>query len=514
MPKKCRTPATNSTLHLGSASTDKSSMAWDSHHLRLAVTSWVILQASTAFAGYQRKINEVSCVHAESFESTFEYWNHTRGPVFLVPHHRKTETCKVTTLPTQAVKPGHVAIVRLRCIVRPSSAKLYFSYPFVMQTRFIDPVTQEEHGALETLHVRGFVSPTVCTDASRILEDRDPPLKTPRSDCNEFRLDLPPLPLSKVAVRSQGNTNGTCYAAASTGLYDYMRAAEGQNTEDPASTLAAAFDFKKYLDRDVKPGPKIMDGGSFFMLLDHLALEGACPHSEVTKKLKLSGLSEDDFNYVYSNFTDDLGMKNVQDLRKDLPSYKAKIPNELDPNGFIQRIDSVAQVNPELLRKSPVELYEKALPLTCLDSKRQKLKSSWQFHHYSRSNSQLPLSTLQQHLERSFFKSKNNHPVAVGMRACAISDDLPTAVDELERFLESDSCGGHALLLIGQKWNAEKNRCEVILRNSYGTGTCRYYSNWDCDRSLGTVSMDKEIFLRALKAISTIERRSNPNQAH
>lgn len=51
-------------------------------------------------------------------------------------------------------------------------------------------------------------------------------------------------------------------------------------------------------------------------------------------------------------------------------------------------------------------------------------------------------------------------------------------------------CGKHASLVIGRKWNSVTNKCQLLIRNSWGTSCNSYHSDWDCDN--GNIWVNQE----------------------
>jgi hypothetical protein len=67
------------------------------------------------------------------------------------------------------------------------------------------------------------------------------------------------------------------------------------------------------------------------------------------------------------------------------------------------------------------------------------------------------------------------------------SDPAATVIEKFFNFVSSigsdDDCGAHAVVYNGMRWNSDKNRCEISVRNSWGEGSA--FHGWeDAERAL------------------------------
>ncbi|MCB9091306.1 MAG: hypothetical protein H6621_10300 [Halobacteriovoraceae bacterium] len=111
--------------------------------------------------------------------------------------------------------------------------------------------------------------------------------------------------------------------------------------------------------------------------------------------------------------------------------------------------------------------------------------------------------------------SKRKKPMAIGLCASSLmsapkaeylvpsvlSDELlrkykglNTRLSELVWICEDET--DHVVTVVGRRWNKDKNRCEFLLRNSWGASCEGIYSDYECDE--GSIWLPKKILNKTL----------------
>ena len=69
-----------------------------------------------------------------------------------------------------------------------------------------------------------------------------------------------------------------------------------------------------------------------------------------------------------------------------------------------------------------------------------------------------------------------------------------------------DNCSGHSMLVIGRRKNPKTNKCQYLLRNSWGVKACQYYRGLpssDCDKN-GQTWVDDDTLLTNTKNVDVV----------
>lgn len=75
---------------------------------------------------------------------------------------------------------------------------------------------------------------------------------------------------------------------------------------------------------------------------------------------------------------------------------------------------------------------------------------------------------------------------------------------------KENDCGRHASLIIGRRRDpTNTNRCQYLIRNSWGNGCGAYHSDWECDGPKGSVWIDAETLGRATHDLQTLRTISD-----
>ena len=486
------------------------------------------LYSTLSEARFEWRSNEVDCIDQTSIFSKFDYSNNSRDIEIIVPTHLEptSDGCWLVAYPTRELHPGESTSVVLKCALLHQHSAAYFHKTTPITIRRVNIKNKTELTFTEQLNSSGKLSKK-CNPTKQQDVFNEP--KTTKDQCPDFRMDQPGQPLGKVPVKFQSYT-GACYAATATTLFDYMRAADGKSVADPASMLSSALDYKTHLDSNPVKGADILDNGVHDQLLDFLITDGACTQASVSKNLKLGTLSENQMNALYAvltyrlkQFTDEIKSRDKPDLkainqcvrnfRSGLTDDFAWINQYFDPNesegchtkGWVNQLDSMLSINPELACLSTATLKDK-IPLSCDDKDRVHVSTDWKLEHRSFTDPAFA-GTERKFLDQVFFKATQKHPVQLAFLGCLLTKFDPSL--PLKEVYASKECqsSGHSAILVGQHWNATKNRCEAILRNSQSITSCSDYSGWDCDLERGTVNVDKDVLLIMTQTAVAIRKK-------
>lgn len=101
---------------------------------------------------------------------------------------------------------------------------------------------------------------------------------------------------------------------------------------------------------------------------------------------------------------------------------------------------------------------------------------------------------------------RSHHDILVEMSRF-IGKQLPVAV-EYDAIAISPTSGGHASLVVGKRWNSQRQSCEFLVRNSWGKSCLGYNSEVECDRTNpGNIWVSAERLFKYVIGISTFEPR-------
>lgn len=85
----------------------------------------------------------------------------------------------------------------------------------------------------------------------------------------------------------------------------------------------------------------------------------------------------------------------------------------------------------------------------------------------------------------------------------AISYNADVLIDPTATNKTYDSSNAHASTVVGQRWNEAENRCEFLLRNSYGSSCGYYHSSYQCEA--GSVWIPARTLGAAINGMDTID---------
>lgn len=482
--------------------------------------------SSPVSAGFISTSKFVNCLPPES-SHYFTHQNHSRSHVFFFDAGSIGEAidgqCRLEDFAKSPRPPGAETSVGVACTFRSPKTTSYIRRCVKIRIEKIDPLDQRGVTEEQRLCIEGNIGEKCAVESEKASAL---PIKPPETDlsalsCKSFRIDLPPSPLFRVDIRDQREV-GACYAAVASTLFDYARAEEGDPLIEKTSTLASAVDHKNYLDRRPTQGPKILDGGDASELLELLLADGACPDSGVRRRLRAEKVTEDELNLLYSYFVD--GLDSIRRKKQTLPSSRG---DELEPfrqclggypsevskriaatsvepcnaRAFVSLTDSLIHSAPMIACGNTLKFLNDQLSLGCPEIERMKLKKRWRVENI-RFSAQ-PMEKKMAAFDRAFVNVRKRRPVAVTLPACILGGEI--AKEEVKDFLSSKKCiDRHEMIAVGQKWNPIRKRCDVILRNSWGKAPCTTYDGLDCFPEMGTVSVDKQVFIEGLRAITRV----------
>lgn len=356
------------------------------------------------------------------------------------------------------------------------------------------------------------------------------------TNCRPVRLDQKGNSMAHVPVSKQKLSN--CYAAVSAQLYDAFRFVSGDSR---TNFLTSRMDItvrnsKRKNDVAMKTGGTI--GRSLAELLekppcavpkedlinDDIARSGGYSarlrdrmsrtDKDNIKIFELeNGTGLEPSEKVARDFSDSL-----KAIRKDYANYlvSPSSPHYMQRanrgrmaiavcvnNVSLPLADTVsAQEMIALIQSDDVlTLLEKSLSLKCDDSERLALKKKFRIL-----DSHMPLdgsgigadlnswqSKTFDQIQSQLNGGKLATPVALGMCSTVLTAYTSSKGSVMP---DSEECGPHAVLVIGQRLDRKTNRCEFLVRNSWGSKVGDYSKPWKEEVGKGNVWIDAEVLAR------------------
>lgn len=295
-----------------------------------------------------------------------------------------------------------------------------------------------------------------------------------QKDCTELDLSRPLGP-----NRSQGDI-GWCYANTTADLltYHYQDELKGQRVS--AGYVALAYNNLFFQDSS-------FEGGFIFLAIKAAIKEGICPVSteesllkqgpQVSLKKKLSGL-----RFLKKHFDQTGG----ESLHEDLQKYYLTTRSVLTQ---IPRSDLV-----ELLENSkPAQFPKKFADYVCHDKK---------IHFSKQAGVRFDLK---------YFHLLNTTPLLKKLHTQLDQNNI-VGIDYFSDFFESDDApntnsGRHVSVVTGRRWNEQERRCELKLRNSWGS-SCHGYTAQSLQKPgvcvQGNIWISEDVLLKRIYGLSYI----------
>ncbi len=320
--------------------------------------------------------------------------------------------------------------------------------------------------------------------------------------CQPVRLDDPDKSMSRVLQRDQGRY-GTCYAQTAVQMYDAWRFSHGDKNKDfhTSGLMAAVMNVEssneasrrvcinnKRNDCDVKYRTDIDGAYRSCNILNTIQSEGAC--SETTVLNYFDGHPE--FTETYKLFNNAVFRKKMmratgavtldrnfkEFLKTDACDIFAKEGLRLDRQDIQLLVESME-------KGDVIDILSVFRRATCVG---KNLKYSFYSKSYYRCypDSAKDVKPLAVEIHR-LLAQENAQPIGIDFCANLLDRGRRYRGDMYGRTRDENDCGMHAALIIGQRRNPRTDRCEFLIRNSWGVDA-QYSSDWE--KSNGNVWVD------------------------
>lgn len=319
------------------------------------------------------------------------------------------------------------------------------------------------------------------------------------------RLDSFGGSMEHVAVRDQGDAP-ICFGEVAAQMSDAWRFSnEDTNYDFQTSGLIASLqtynEFKTW---------ELANGGFTYQVMDTIIKNGSC-----SKAATMESLGADQLDTM---------VRLLKKIRVRAYNFKKILETNTDKNShFTLNAEEISKLKlffdnqkcfvykgfaPDM--KTVITLLEQADPLTMLY--KQLSYACTGANHITPKPPRLETTylTAQSPTEvanvlTSLLQTKTDLPVGVGICSRILDDAnyrnvFPTQTQEESSC--SSSSTPHAMIMIGKRMNQKSGRCEILLRNSYGT-ECGGKKTWECDK--GNIWMDAEALSKNIYSIDTFK---------
>lgn len=366
-----------------------------------------------------------------------------------------------------------------------------------------------------------------------------------------------------VAVRNQRSI-GSCYAHASAQMYDAWRFRHGETTQDDYENFSSGFEigqrFKINENEKVESGSRLfkkvdlsINGGFVEKLLPFLLEEGTC------SQLELNGLFRSEFNLDVDTYASEV-MRRFNRKRDEFhkvrdaiwakyfpPSAsnqkasetRARAQKEVDvarqqfldagvaelrethknilTNPYIYKSINyralIAQANQWKENEvNTVKMFETISVVDCASARRRMTRGEFRvvnttthsrgFRLVGDNQPRYLSDTVKAVLNAEFNQGiRKAYPVGIGYCASIFREGRGFK----SKNWNQNECGRHASLVIGRRKDPkDANRCQYLIRNSWGNGCGSYHSDWECDAAMGSVWIDADTLGQATHDLQTL----------
>jgi len=349
------------------------------------------------------------------------------------------------------------------------------------------------------------------------------------SNCQYLRMDEAGGTMEHIPVMDQGDTK-FCFSYAATQMVDAYRFSHGDGRlYHKTSPIAAAI--KMFLYK--KDKSNLQGGGDQCKIANYVRRYGSCGRYAIKDYFKADeqGKYLESFIAIHKNYqsfkkiysldtaiaaalTPGISAKKVIKARRMITRDAInQVSCQLPQRGeFTQYEMTSKQILKALDEDNPLYLLEDILDTGCSKGGTIPYNGGWfswggkglfskKYLPYCKNallRGQKPsryLKEIHQKLNGSF----PQQPVSIsycsqslkkgkGFRGLRYYDQESNAQSSVKE--SKGRCGKHVSLIIGRKWNAKTNKCQLLVRNSWGTSCNSYADDWDCEK--GNIWVDEE----------------------
>lgn len=305
--------------------------------------------------------------------------------------------------------------------------------------------------------------------------------------------------MEHVPVRDQGAL-GICFAYSGSDLIDAYRFSHGEKDYSKlTSPLACAVETSAKIHRKVKmtsDGPEYpFENGDACPLINKLRPEGSCDLKAMNHAL---GADEDSA---------------TQRLNKAFELYRSRrVPAAaIICRNFSNPQSEAAQIKGALLEDAPLRYFQYEVARACPLNSRLKFEAPLCQETVPKANGDF-IRTFNKHFDQLLEKAQ---PMEIGYCADLLEKGRSFSGvvknNRIRPLVHYDLCkgydakdpeddGAHSSTVIGRR--LAHGKCQLLIKNSYGTSCNDYSSDWDCEG--GKIWVDEETLARNVTSYSTL----------
>jgi len=376
--------------------------------------------------------------------------------------------------------------------------------------------------------------------------------------CSTVRLDLPGGSMEHVEVRNQRQI-GSCYAHTAAQIYDSWRFRHGDTDYGHQSS---GFEIgQRFKIREGRTSDEILsiNGGFVESLIPMLLEQGSCSQLELDSLVKTGSIDKyaseimeifwkyrDRYRKERRAFSQARAERDAQEMAREraLPNRvlidntrNAAIRNarssnrlatddlfrgtvlaegveELKGHNSRALVIQNPRINYEDLKADgdTVDMFETISIINCPEARRIKTSAKFslvnQRTHYGDrwyETGQEKYKAVQSisRIHREFDKGLED-AFPVGISYC--SSVLAEGKSFKPKVWADDECKRHASIIIGRQRNPKTNRCEFLIRNSWGSEG-KYSPDWTFEKEKGQVWVDAAVMGRAIHDLQLVESK-------
>ena len=309
-------------------------------------------------------------------------------------------------------------------------------------------------------------------------------------ECKLRRLDAQGEPYRYIHARSQSKT-GTCYAYAAAGMADALRARKAKTYDDftkiwaaRVSAINVALQAKIKADLDDP-----LRGGSFCSSYRKIARQGFCPDYAIPNvfKGKKSTPAINELRSFYETFQKNRN----EDLASEVLVY-LQFVLELNP----EEIPSETEIATYLEEQTPGEYLKSIISYRCETEELQQRVSLPKCNSLKNKTANYTSIFSEKVLAELSKKKTTGAAVAMCSQVLREGKEVESAVSDGKPLA---TCKKHVVLVIGKRRTSDGD-CQVLIRNSWGSGCKKYSKNWECND--GDVWVDTHILFKNTFGVS------------